>query len=63
MLANALLQDILDSLEFAKGGPTSTWGSVRASMGHSEPFDLRYVAIGNQDCANKNYHGKYILVL
>ncbi|KAL7093011.1 hypothetical protein ACP275_11G016800 [Erythranthe tilingii] len=54
------VQDILDALEFAKGDPTSKWGSVRASMGHSEPFDLRYVAIGNQDCGNKNYHGNYM---
>ncbi|KAL3629834.1 aspartate-semialdehyde dehydrogenase-like protein [Castilleja foliolosa] len=54
------VQDILDALEFAKGNQTSKWGSVRASMGHVEPFDLRYVAVGNQDCANKNYHGNYM---
>ncbi|KAK6151384.1 hypothetical protein DH2020_014019 [Rehmannia glutinosa] len=44
------VQDILDALEFAKGDPTSKWGSIRAAMGHVEPFDLRYVAVGNQDC-------------
>ncbi|KAI3446535.1 hypothetical protein Pfo_003200 [Paulownia fortunei] len=54
------VQDILDALEFARGDPTSTWGSVRAAMGHEEPFDLRYVAVGNQDCGNKNYHGNYM---
>lgn len=26
-------------------------------MGHPEPYDLRYVAIGNQDCGKKNYRG------
>lgn len=26
-------------------------------MGHPEPFDLRYVAIGNEDCGKKNYRG------
>ncbi|KAK6127175.1 hypothetical protein DH2020_039086 [Rehmannia glutinosa] len=54
------VQDILDALEFAKGDPTSKWGSIRAAMGHVETFDLRYVAIGNQDCFNKNYHGNYM---
>ncbi|KAK6127141.1 hypothetical protein DH2020_039106 [Rehmannia glutinosa] len=54
------VQDILDALEFAKGDPTSKWGSIRAAMGHVEPFDLRYVAVGNQDCFNKNYHGNYM---
>lgn len=52
-----LMQDILSAIEFARGDPSSTWGSVRVSMGHPGPFDLRYVAIGNQDCGNKNYHG------
>ncbi|KAK4392563.1 Alpha-L-arabinofuranosidase 1 [Sesamum angolense] len=54
------VQDILDAIEFARGDPTSTWGSVRAEMGHAEPFDLRYVAVGNQDCGNKNYRGNYM---
>lgn len=27
-------------------------------MGHPETFDLRYVAVGNQDCGKKNYRGK-----
>ncbi|KAI8560183.1 hypothetical protein RHMOL_Rhmol04G0236500 [Rhododendron molle] len=53
------LQEILDSLEFAKGAPDSAWGSVRAAMGHPEPFDLRYVAVGNEDCGKKNYRGSY----
>lgn len=54
------LQDILDSLEFAKGAPDSAWGSVRAALGHPEPFDLRYVAVGNEDCGKKNYRGNYL---
>lgn len=54
------VQEILDGVEFARGDPNSTWGSVRAAMGHPEPFDLRYLAIGNQDCGMKNYHGNYL---
>ncbi|XP_049369879.1 alpha-L-arabinofuranosidase 1-like [Solanum verrucosum] len=54
------VQDILDGLEFARGAPNSTWGSVRATMGHLEPFDLRYVAIGNEDCNYSKYRGNYL---
>ena len=42
------INDTLDSIEFITGSPNSTWGSVRAKMGHPEPWGLRYVAIGNE---------------
>ncbi|KAG5536269.1 hypothetical protein RHGRI_023896 [Rhododendron griersonianum] len=29
-------------------------------MGHLEPFDLRYVAVGNEDYGKKNYCGNYL---
>ncbi|KAK4725615.1 hypothetical protein R3W88_028394 [Solanum pinnatisectum] len=54
------VQDILHGLEFARGAPNSRWGSVRASMGHLEPFDLKYVAIGNEDCNYSKYRGNYL---
>ncbi|WJX25506.1 aspartate-semialdehyde dehydrogenase-like protein [Trifolium repens] len=44
------VQEVLDGIEFARGSPTSKWGSIRASMGHPKPFDLRYVAVGNEEC-------------
>ena len=53
------MQEALDGIEFAKGDLSSIWGAVRAAMGHLEPFDLRYVAIGNEDCGKKNYRGNY----
>ncbi|GAY33442.1 hypothetical protein CUMW_007250 [Citrus unshiu] len=54
------VQEALDGIEFARGDPNSTWGSVRAAMGHPDPFDLRYVAVGNEDCGKKNYRGNYL---
>ena len=48
----AWTQDILDLIEFATGGTDSAWGGLRAEMGHPEPFDLRYLAIGNENWAN-----------
>ena len=55
-----LVQEALDGIEFARGDPTSKWGSLRAAMGHPAPFDLRYVAVGNEDCGKKNYRGNYL---
>lgn len=52
--------DILNGIEFARGDPGSTWGSLRAKMGHVAPFDLRYVAIGNEDCDKPFYRGNYM---
>ncbi|KDO40190.1 hypothetical protein CISIN_1g045216mg [Citrus sinensis] len=57
------LKEALDSIEFARSDPNSTWGSVRAAMGHPDPFDLRYVAIGNEDCGKKNYSGLHAVLI
>lgn len=54
------VQEMLDSIEFARGDSFSTWGSKRAAMGHPEPFDLKYVAIGNEDCGKPYYQGNYL---
>lgn len=42
------IQDALDLIEFANGSVDSKWGAVRASMGHPDPFNLKYIAIGNE---------------
>ncbi len=42
------IQDALDLIEFANGPVTSTWGAVRAQMGHPEPFNLKFIGIGNE---------------
>ncbi|KAK7396087.1 hypothetical protein VNO78_16834 [Psophocarpus tetragonolobus] len=54
------VQDALDGIEFASGSHTSAWGSLRAAMGHPEPFDLRYVAVGNENCGSVNYQENYL---
>ena len=45
----AYAQDILDLIQFATGGADTEWGGLRCAMGHPEPFDLRYIAIGNEN--------------
>lgn len=42
------VQDALDLIEFANGDVTTTWGKVRADMGHPAPFNLKFIGIGNE---------------
>ena len=42
------IQDALDLIEFANGATTTKWGKLRADMGHPAPFNLKQVAIGNE---------------
>lgn len=42
------IQDALDLIEFANGDANTTWGKVRADMGHPAPFNLKYIGIGNE---------------
>ncbi len=48
------IQDALDLIEFANGDVTTTWGKVRADMGHPEPFNLHYLGIGNEQWDEKD---------
>jgi alpha-N-arabinofuranosidase len=43
------IQDAIDLIEFANGPADSKWGSVRAAMGHPEPFHLEMIGIGNEN--------------
>ena len=46
---DAYVQDILDLIEYANGDTSTTWGAKRALNGHSEPFNLQYIGIGNEN--------------
>lgn len=43
------IQDALDLIEFANGSVETTWGKLRADMGHPEPFHLKMLGIGNEN--------------
>ena len=42
------VQDALDLIEFANGATSTKWGKLRADMGHPEPFNLKYIGVGNE---------------
>ena len=42
------IQDALDLIEFANGSTETKYGKIRAEMGHPEPFNMKLIAIGNE---------------
>lgn len=55
------VQDALDEIEYATGGPDTTWGARRVQDGHPAPFKLAYVEVGNEDWfdQSKSYDGRF----
>ena len=45
----ALVQDALDALEYANGDVSTKWGALRAANGHPDPYNIRFVEIGNEN--------------
>ncbi len=56
------LQDMHDLVEFCRGDENSTWGKVRISLGHEEPFELKYICIGNEN-EGEDYFERYEIFL
>ncbi|MCF0204985.1 MAG: carbohydrate binding domain-containing protein, partial [Muribaculaceae bacterium] len=42
------IQDAVDLIEFANGDTSTTWGKLRAEMGHPAPFGMKFLAVGNE---------------
>lgn len=49
------IQDCLDLIEFANGDTTTVWGRKRAEMGHPAPFNMKYIAVGNEQWEDLYY--------
>ncbi len=56
------VQEVLDLIEWANGPATSKWGAMRAAAGHSEPFNLEYVGIGNEDKITPEFKERFRMI-
>ena len=50
---------MLSTVEFANGPVDSKWGKVRADMGHPEPFNLKFLGVGNEQWDYDEKHGGF----
>ncbi|MDH6432942.1 alpha-L-arabinofuranosidase [Streptomyces sp. SAI-144] len=53
------IQDTLDLIEFANGPASSTWGKVRAKMGHPKPFHLTHIEVGNEENLPNEFFARF----
>lgn len=58
----AYIQDILDLVEYANGPADSQWGKMRAEAGHPEPFNLKYLGIGNEDLISEAFKERFKMI-
>lgn len=58
------VQDVLDLVEWANGdAKTTVWGKKRAEQGHPEPFNLKYLGIGNEDLISETFKERYLMLI
>ncbi|MDE5849903.1 MAG: carbohydrate binding domain-containing protein [Muribaculaceae bacterium] len=58
----AYIQDILDLVEYANGPADSEWGKLRAEAGHPEPFNMKYLGIGNEDLISEAFKERFKMI-
>lgn len=57
------VQDVLDLIEYANGDPRTTrWGRERAKAGHPEPFNLKYIGLGNEDLITRVFKERFRMI-
>jgi len=58
----AYIQDVLDLVEYANGPANSKWGKLRAAAGHPKPFNLEYLAIGNEEAITPVFEARFKMI-
>lgn len=56
------IQEVLDLIEWANGDKNSTWGQKRAEAGHPEPFNLKYIGVGNEDLISEIFKERFAMI-
>lgn len=59
---DAYIRSILNLIEYANGDPKSEWGRKRAEAGHPEPFNLKYIGVGNEDLISDIFTERFTMI-
>ena len=51
--------EAIDLIEWANGPADSKWGKVRADAGHPEPFNLKYLGLGNEEKITPEFEERF----
>ena len=59
----AYIEELMNMIEWANGDPaTSKWAKMRADAGHPEPFNLKYIGIGNEDIISTTFEERCLMI-
>ena len=56
------VQDVLDLIEYCNGDKNTTWERKRAEAGHPQPFNLKYLGIGNEDLIGDVFKERFEMI-
>lgn len=57
------IRDIFDLIEWANGDPKKNkWARMRAEAGHPEPFNLKYIGVGNEDLISHVFEERFEMI-
>jgi alpha-L-arabinofuranosidase len=59
---DAYVQSVLNLIEWANGDTASEWGKKRAGAGHPEPFNLKYIGVGNEDLITDVFEERFTMI-
>jgi hypothetical protein len=52
-------QDMADFMQYANGATNTVWGAQRMADGHPQPYNLKYLELGNEETVNSTYYQKF----
>ncbi len=56
---NETPQDMADFMQYANGSTNTVWGARRLVDGHSQPYNFKYIELGNEETVDSTYYQKF----
>ena len=56
---NETPQDMADFMQYVNGSTNTVWGARRLADGHPQPYNLKYLELGNEEAVNSTYYQKF----
>jgi hypothetical protein len=56
---NETPQDMADFIQYVNGPTNTVWGARRLADGHPQPYNLKYLELGNEEAVNSTYYQKF----
>ena len=56
---NETPQDMADFLRYVNGATNTVWGAQRLADGHPQPYNLKYLELGNEETVDAGYYQKF----